>query len=668
MPETGARARGFLTALDHCGGTIKSDVTSTRAGVEGAQGGQLAGLCAVNRSDRDKRMPWGRTPMTAKPGDDGRMDLLPRLVLRFGITGHRPPRLAHEHHDAARKACAAIFAEARSVLAGIHRSHGDLFSGEEPLVRLVSALASGADTVAAEAALDEDIALSTCMPFAAETYARDFSQADWEGARMLAEAADSNLELADHGEGDEAAYEAVGRLVLAQADVLIAVWDGEAARGRGGTTDIVAEAIARHIPVIHVNPAGADEPTLLWSGLHDEIPDRPSIDGVHRVPWKRAFAPLVEALCAPPEGRELEALHQFLAGESLKGESSFAWPMLLFASGARRWREVRFRTSSPEEEESYFAPIIAPFASLGRFGEQLTGTLLDRFAQADAGASGAALQFRSSFVTNFSLAALAVALALASLAAPEAKVGLITAELLVIGLIIVNTRRGTKCNFHQIWIDRRHLAERLRLLAMSALLGRLSLRDVEDGTTHPGWVTWYARATARELELPQGKLDGAYLGKVREAALALIDDQISYHHRNAHVMEHANHRLHRAGDLLFIGTILFCLGYLAAKVFAPELTKTEGFGLTQIVTMATAFFPALAAALYGIRMQGDFAATAERSAFIERRLAKLRSSLAADKLSYNRLVDRLRRLSEIMLSDIHQWQQQYETRPLSLPG
>lgn len=595
-------------------------------------------------------------------------DLLPRLVLRFGITGHRPPRLALEHHDAARATCAAIFAQARTILTDIGMAHGDLFSPEEPLVRLISALASGADTVAAEAALEEGIALSTCMPFAAPVYAGDFSNEDWVDAQALAAAADSNLALTDHSRGDEAAYEAVGRLVLAQADILIAIWDGEPARGRGGTTDVVAEAIARHIPVIHINPDGTHEPILLWSGLHDEIPDRPSIDGVRKVPLAQAYAPLIEALCAPPEGMEVQSLRKFLEGRETRQDRSFSWPLLLVLCGARGWSKGQFHTPSEEDARRYLAPILDPFADMGRFGKRLTGSILHRFARADARAGRAALLFRSSFVTNFSLAALAVLLALTGIVAPAAKVWLITAELIVIGLIIANTRRGTKSNFHQLWIDRRHLAERLRLLAMSAMLGRLSLRDVEDGTTHPGWVTWYARATARELDLPPGEIDQVYLGKVRDAALRLIDDQIAYHKGNIHVMEHTNHRLHRTGDFLFIGTIVACLVFLGAKLFVPQLTNSHGVGLTQVVTMATAFFPALAAALYGIRMQGDFAATAERSSAIARRLGKLRHSLAQDKLSYDRLVDRFRRLSEIMLSDIHQWQQQYETRPLSLPG
>lgn len=596
------------------------------------------------------------------------LDLRPRLALRFGITGHRPPRLSPEYRDITRESCGAIFSEVRNILDDVRSRHRDLFSDERPVVRLVSALASGADTVAAEAALEQGIALSACLPFVASVYAEDFSPEDWRKAERLAASADGTLALADHRSGDEAAYEGVGRLVLAQSDILIAIWDGESARGRGGTTHVVAEAVARHIPVIHIDSAGRHAPILLWSGLHEEVPDRPSIDGVERVELERALPSLVEALCTPPQGEGEQRLRDFLDADENRQEASFAWPILLSACGARPWRKTRFRSQGEEEAKGYFSPLVEPFSDLGRFGSRLNGAVADRFARADAAASRSALQFRSSFVTNFSLAALAVLLALSSLLAPALKVWLIVAELAVIGLIIANTRRANRCNFHQLWIDRRHLAERLRLLGISATLGRLSLRDVEDGTTHPGWATWYARATARELELPPGELDQNYLDKVRNAVLDLIDDQIDYHSENAHVMKHANHRLHRAGDALFIGTILFCLAYLGAKMLSADHMVFAGVGLTAIVTLATALFPAVAASLYGIRMQGDFAATAERSQAIAKRLMKLRSSLRRDTLTYNRLVDRLRRLSEIMLSDIHQWQQQYETRPLSLPG
>lgn len=606
-----------------------------------------------------------RTDTTGFPAPD---TLAVGLTLRFGVTGHRPPRLVPDQHDAIHAACRRLFAETNAILGEIHAGHAHAFSPSRPVARLVSALAAGADIVAAEAAVEEELYLSACMPFSPAQYSNDFAAADWAKVERLAAAAVGVMAFAEQKAGDAAAYEGVGRLVLAQSDILIAIWDGEPARGRGGTTEIVAEAIARHIPVIQINPEMPGEPVLLWSGLHHEIPDRPTLDGVERVPLHRALKPLIIALCAPPEGPELHFLKTFLGEDICRRRISLAWPLLMLVSGARSWRETSFNTPREASSADAFEFRIAPFTDLGRYGARLKGALTKRFARADTAANSAALQFRSSFVTNFGLAALAVLLALSSLLAPQAKVWLITGELLVIGLIIYNTRRAKRCKFHERWIDYRHLAERLRLLALSSTLGRLSLRDVEDGTTRPCWETWYARATAREFDAPCGDIDRFYLDKVRETALQLIEDQIAYHSMNAATMQHANERLHKVGDALFAGTILFCLIFLANKVMADGLIRIFGVGLTEIVTLVTAFFPALAAALYGIRTQGDFAANAERSHTISRRLKKLQSSLRKDRLTYQILVDRVRRLSEIMLSEMHQWQEQYETRPLSLPG
>lgn len=593
--------------------------------------------------------------------------LKPRLVLRFGVTGHRPPRFARDHHEAAKRTCRAIFSESADILKDIFATNPEVFAAEQPQLRLVSALADGADIVAAEAAIAENMTLSACLPFPAETYRKNFEEQDWKKAEKLSQAAQSTMTLQDHRSSDDAAYEAIGRLVLAQADILLAIWDGDVARGRGGTGEVVAEAVAAHIPVIHIAPDGDHAPILLWSGLHDEIPDRPSVDGVERVDLARALPQVIDALCAPPEDSEKAALLEFLRPPPSQHQRSFAWPLLLAASGPRSWRKTSFNVPTAKVARQYIEPMLKPFADMGAFGQSLCGELAQRFAQADAAASEYALRFRSSFVTNFSLAALAVLLALSGLLWPDAKVWLISAELVVITLIILNTRSANRSNFHKLWIDRRHLAERLRLLAISSSLGRLSLRDVEDGTTHPGWVTWYVRASARELELPPGEIDEAYLRKVRGATQELMLDQIGYHESNAHVMEHTNHRLHQIGDYLFIGTILFATIYLTVKLGtgAPYIS---GIDLTGVVTLATAFFPALAAALYGIRMQGDFAATAERSSAIASQMKKLHAAMEREALSYDRMVDRIRRLSEIMLSDVQQWQQQYETRPISLPG
>ena len=91
-------------------------------------------------------------------------------------------------------------------------------------------------------------------------------------------------------------------------------------------------------------------------------------------------------------------------------------------------------------------------------------------------------------------------------------------------------------------------------------------------------------------------------------------------------------------------------------------------GLTEIVTALTAGMPALGAAIYGIRMQGDFAGIADRSEVTVVRLDRLRRALKDDPLDYARLIARLRRLAEIMLADVEHWRTTYQARPLALPG
>jgi hypothetical protein len=58
-------------------------------------------------------------------------------------------------------------------------------------------------------------------------------------------------------ESTEEAHMAGGRAVVEASEVLVAVWDGEPARGLGGTADVVAYARERGVPVEVIWPEGA---------------------------------------------------------------------------------------------------------------------------------------------------------------------------------------------------------------------------------------------------------------------------------------------------------------------------------------------------------------------------------------------------------------------------
>jgi hypothetical protein len=53
---------------------------------------------------------------------------------------------------------------------------------------------------------------------------------------------------------DQAAFLAAGIRIAEECEVLLAVWDGEGARGSGGTGDIVARARAIGRTVVHRQP------------------------------------------------------------------------------------------------------------------------------------------------------------------------------------------------------------------------------------------------------------------------------------------------------------------------------------------------------------------------------------------------------------------------------
>lgn len=132
--------------------------------------------------------------------------------------------------------------------------------------RILSPLAEGADRAVAQAVLEYPGAqLDAVLPLAVEDYLEDFatehSKQEFRDLlalsshpvclrtqRLADETTDKNSLLALRLR----AYERVGHYVVDQCDLLIAVWDGQPAHGRGGTAEIVQYALDRHRPVLRV--------------------------------------------------------------------------------------------------------------------------------------------------------------------------------------------------------------------------------------------------------------------------------------------------------------------------------------------------------------------------------------------------------------------------------
>ena len=119
---------------------------------------------------------------------------------------------------------------------------------------VVSSLAEGADRIVVHACLRRQGAvLHAVLPLPVDEYRKDFvtESSRREFDDLLAVAA--SVEFAETVPSRQEAYERAGYMMVARSDLVLAVWDGLPARGRGGTADIVDYARAHGVPVVRIN-------------------------------------------------------------------------------------------------------------------------------------------------------------------------------------------------------------------------------------------------------------------------------------------------------------------------------------------------------------------------------------------------------------------------------
>ena len=155
--------------------------------------------------------------------------------MRIAITGHRelPPATERLVDRAIREELAA-------------------YAG--PDLVGVSCLADGADQIFARAVLDIGGQIDVIVP-AAQYRAGLPESSHHTYDSLLANA--SHIDRLDRIESDEDAHMQASNAMLDRVDRLFAVWDGQPARGYGGTADVVNEARNHGVPVTIIWPEGA---------------------------------------------------------------------------------------------------------------------------------------------------------------------------------------------------------------------------------------------------------------------------------------------------------------------------------------------------------------------------------------------------------------------------
>ena len=584
----------------------------------------------------------------------------PRLALTLGVTGHRLTRSQNAGDNAAgsprpfdvaavSQALEATFAAAAKGLEAIDAAARASFSEVPPVVTLVSSLAEGADRIAARAALAAGFALDVVLPCPAAVYIETFvDDASREEFASLAAQARATLVLPLAGDSaaplDErlpATFEAAGLTTLAQCDILIAVWDGKPADGRGGTGEIVEAAARRGAPIVVIDPKdGATR--LLWADeAGDETTARRALDIAPR-PLDPTLAELIKRIVGPPAAaEERNGLRQFFAnrvGANANRRASRVFDGRDVEGSRARWPRVSAAVGA--------AP--ADRAAAIRYAHALLAA--EDVAARHAGA------YRLLFMTSSAatvVASAAVAIAAHSHAWHPVAAWLELATVAAIGALVwFATRR----RWHHHWFEAREVAERLRVVAPAWLLGAWPSHLKPAQAAWPGWC---ARAVARELPLFTGEI-GDLLAEIRDILAALVDEQLAYHEANAERLERRDRICEAAGVTLLTLSLAINILYLGARSLgAPWVEVVESWGLS-----AAIFLPAAATAAYGVRLFGDYEDLARRSRRTAGELRALRKRVS-DALDLGALRGVVEAATQAMLSDLAAWRVAVESRRLS---
>ena len=583
----------------------------------------------------------------------------PRLpfALSVGVTGHRLEAIPEARRNAVEARLAEALERIEQAAIALYRREQESFSADPPLFTLVSPLAEGADQMAAAAALARGWQLQAVLPFDRAAYVADFDDEESRTRfQQLVEAAACVLELPGDPHDPLEAYVMAGRGTVAHCDILLAVWDGLPPRGRGGTGEIVELAINRGTAIVHL-PMAADLPLeILWSAFDPHVVTWTGHDrNVHRPFDEEHLALLLDAtLALPPDPRERQFFAQFARERQRKVRARLEYPLLLALTGVGRlksnhWREARSVAAIDEEWRNFVAGcsdchgVSAPLELLHK-----------AYGWADRMATYYAQTFRSGHIFNFVMAAAAVLLGLSSFALPASKLNLALAEMLITLAIIINSVAGVRQEWHRRWLDYRQLAERLRPVRSLKLLA-IAAPDPPGNAANPvahRWIDWYAASVWRALGCPHGRIAPANAAQLSEAIVRHeLEPQIDYNERSAAQIEKLDRRLARFGMGLFVATLVSSTIVIFGLIYDPDWVENTN----DWFTLLSAGFPAVGTAIFGIRFQGDFGASALRSRSTAQTLAAIRDQMASGEPSLNRSADLMEQASRAMLADLDEW-------------
>jgi hypothetical protein len=590
---------------------------------------------------------------------------LPGNTIRVGVTGTRSRADADRPH---------VREQVTALLNRIARATGP--DGTGPRLQLVSPLAEGADRLAATCALDAHYELVCPLPFPQAVYEADFQQTPGsvdEFNSLLARAGGRVLAL-DGVRDDKAkgiyaearSYEAVGRLIVRNCDLIIGIWDGAPGKGSGGTADTIRYAATQGPPVVWIDATASAAAPRWIEDLHDLRHNAPP------VPVEAKLDAYLTRLLHRPEPPQHQDGHGTLHGighilHAIRCRLSRglhpACPLRAYlderpnpAGGIWRAHGWLMRVLASGKN--------APWMEPNQPDDPIAMQWFGRLKPAGERAGENAKRYRSSYVWVFALGAVALSAAAVSLGFSDnldVKRGATALEFVVLALIGLLVILDGMLGWQRRAIEYRLLAELCRkqqaLAPLAWAVPRASAWTRSAPQEPISWVGWLFSAWLRDTPIPHGTIDAARVKQAQATALTdLLDEQIEYHEtRKAHT-KGAGKRLVQLGEATFFAVLVVVVTKLVllAGTVTPEVHEALLW-----LGLAGAILPAASAGFVGIRAYAELEMLAEQSETMLKALRREKQRIAELEpdapLASQALGSALAGVATLMLEDLEGW-------------
>jgi hypothetical protein len=546
-------------------------------------------------------------------------------------------------------------------------------------LRLLSPLAEGSDRLVAEEALKAGYELHAPLPFPQGEYEKDFPQSVDAFRTLLARA--EGLEL-DGGRGalETESYREIGRFVVRNCDLLIAIWDGDRERGIGGTAEIVRFAVATRVPVWWIDANGANPPRFIDDPLKLRKPSlaasgESAAKGVIQYLERTILPPrfvdaehsgifgFVAHLLGHLFARDGSPLIDYLGEKPLA--SSFLW------RAYARLMEIVLPKSAEIPPCLGAAQTRVEQSRLERWWEEL-------YACADKFSIGYGDRYRSSYVLIAILAFVAVTAAAFGSALSHDGFELLVGGLELFALVGIAALvlANHVYRWHEKWISYRLLAELFRKQSVLSMIGRslpasevvqMALDSVEEKESRvqeelprEAWVAWYFTAASRAAPLLAGKCTEVNIHALA-VAQSLANEQTAYHLTRRARNKAASRRIGQFGEICFLLTAVAG----SWKVYSLFRSHTTAIAWS---TMLGACFSAASGAFVGVRAYSEFPLLVQQSTHMLRILKEASAELGAieidQPLASRELGRAMNGLAISMMQDVSGWMQLFRIKAL----